>query len=43
MTANRAFEAEAKAVGVAMPDRKAADREFPGVEDPTFRQLHQLS
>ena len=32
MTADRAFEGEGEAVGVAMSDRKAADREVAGVE-----------
>src|SRR6185437_3414224 len=42
MTAALAFEGEAEAVGVAMPDRKAADRELIGVEYRTCRQRNQL-
>ena len=36
MTADLAFEGESEAVGVAVADRKAADRELASVEDLTF-------
>src|SRR4029078_3531986 len=42
MTADLAFEGESEAVGIAMADRKAADRELASVEDLTFRQGHEL-
>src|ERR1700739_1776250 len=42
MTADLAFEGESEAVGVAVADRKAADRERASVEDLTFRQGHEL-
>jgi hypothetical protein len=42
MTADLAFEGESEAVGVAVADRKAADRELAGVEDLTFCQRHEL-
>jgi hypothetical protein len=42
MTADLAVEGESEAVGVAVTDRKAADRELASVEDLTFRQRHEL-
>jgi hypothetical protein len=42
MAANPACEREAEAVGVAMPDRKAVDRELAGVDHLTCRQRSEL-
>jgi hypothetical protein len=42
MTAAPTFEGEAEAVGVAMSDRKATDREVAGVEDPAGRQRDEF-
>jgi hypothetical protein len=42
VTASLAFEEESEAVGVAVTDRKAADRELASVEDLTLRQAHEL-
>src|SRR5262249_16574652 len=42
MTADLAFQGKSEAVGVAVADRKAADRELASVEDLTFRQGHEL-
>jgi hypothetical protein len=42
MTADLAFEEESEAVGVAVTDRKAADRKLASVEDLTLRQGHEI-
>ena len=42
MTARLAFEGKSKTVGVAVMNSKTADREFPGIDDPSFRQRNEL-
>src|SRR5262249_58950694 len=42
LTADLAFEGESEAVGVAVADRKAADRELASVEELTLPQWHEL-
>jgi hypothetical protein len=42
MTASPALEGESEAVGVAVTHRKATDRKFATVDDPTRRQRNEL-
>jgi len=42
MTASPALEGESEAVGVAVTHRKARDRKFTTVDDPTRRQRNEL-